>query len=359
MRTHHIPVFPTKLLTWAFSNVSNSDEKDKGQDNRYQFLFDNMAEGFALCDAIRDQNGKLIDYTIAEINPALQRMLGVGPEVVGTTLSASGNDQAAWLQMCDTVLRTGVPRSFEYHNGQTGRWHSIQISRVGEDRMAQFFHDVTERKLAEARQRQLLQEVNHRVKNNLAMVSSVLRMQARDADDVAKEQLLKAVGRVQSISEVYRTLYGDGESDAVDFGIYLDELCRSLAASLVDDQERVKVHVEAERASLPVETVIPLGMVVNELVTNAVKYAYPPSERGVISVRFNKDDAGYALEIGDSGIGLPEDAAPKSGLGMKLVYSLVQQAGGALEIRQHPGVTYAIRFSAAPSDGSPRLGGAF
>jgi two-component sensor histidine kinase len=345
MRTHHLPVFSSKLLTWAFPSVSNSNGQDNGQDSQYRFLFQNMAEGYALCDAIRDQSGNLIDYIIVEINPALQKMLGVGPEVIGTTLSASGNDSEAWLQLCDAVLRTGTSRSFEYQNTQTDRWHGIKICGVSEDRMAQFFHDVTERKLAETKQRQLLEEINHRVKNNLTMVSSVLRMQARDADEMAKEQLLKAVGRVQSISEVYRTLYGDSKSEEVDFGVYLDELCHSLAASLMDNQERVKVQVEAERTTLPVDTAIPLGMVVNELVTNAVKYAYPPPQRGLISVRFRKNDAEYALEVGDSGVGLPEDAVPQSGLGMKLVNSLVQQAGGKLAIHHHPGVTYSIRFS--------------
>jgi two-component sensor histidine kinase len=324
--------------------VSNSDSKHK--DSRYQFLFENMAEGFALCESIRDRSGNLIDYVILEINPALQKMLGVGPEVVGTTLSASGNNSKTWLQLCEAVMQTGTPRNFEYHNKQTDRWHSVQINRVSENRMGQFFHDVTERKLAESKQRRLLEEINHRVKNNLTMVSSVLRMQARDADQAAQEQLLKAVGRVQSISEVYKTLYGDGESEAIDFGVYLDALCRSLAASLVDDPERIKVHVEAEREELPVETVIPLGMVVNELVTNAVKYAYPPPRQGIIGVRFHKNGFEYSLEIGDSGVGLPENVAAQSGLGTKLVNSLVRQAGARLKVKHHPGVTYSIVFPA-------------
>jgi two-component sensor histidine kinase len=184
-------------------------------------------------------------------------------------------------------------------------------------------------------QRRLFEEINHRVKNNLMMVSSVLRLQARDADAVAREQLLKAVGRVQSISEVYRSLYGDGQSGVVNFGAYLDELFKSLAASLIDDSERITLKVDADSKTVPVDTAIPLGMIVNELVTNAVKYAYPQPASGVISVRFRAQPE-CILEVGDSGAGLSENGEMSQGLGMKLVTSLVQQAGGELSVRRHP-----------------------
>jgi two-component sensor histidine kinase len=313
----------------------------------YRYLFDNISEGFAVCEALRGQRVELVDYVILEINPALQKMLGVGREAIGTKLSDSGNVVQAWLDLCDGVLRTGAPATFEFHNPQTGRWHDIRVTRLTENRIAQFFHDITERKIAEERQRRLFEEINHRVKNNLSMVSSVLRLQARDADAVAREQLLKAVGRVQSISEVYRTLYGEGRSGVLNFGAYLEELCQSLAASLIDEPRRIRIRVEADSESVPVDTAIPLGMLVNELVTNAVKYAYPPPATGDISVRFRSGPE-CMLEVGDSGVGLPENAETASGLGMKLVTSLAQQAGGELSIRRHPGATYSVRFLLTP-----------
>mgnify|MGYP001549796951 CR=1 FL=1 len=329
-------------------NRETADGSDKAG---YDYLFDNISEGFAVCEALRDPSGQLVDYIILEINPALQRMLGVGPEAVGTKLSDSGNVSKPWLELCDGVLRSGSPATFEFHNRQTERWHDIRIARLTGNRMAQFFHDITERKNAEERQKRLFEEINHRVKNNLTMVSSVLRLQARDAEPVAREQLMKAVGRVQSISEIYRSLYGEGQSGALNFGTYLEELCRSLAASLVDDPGRLALRAAAASEDVPVDIAISLGMDVNELVTNAVKYAYPPPARGVISVRFRAQPE-CVLEVGDSGAGLPENAEASSGLGMTLVTSLVQQAGGHLYVHRQPGVTYTVRFASNPENDS-------
>jgi two-component sensor histidine kinase len=122
---------------------------------------------------------------------------------------------------------------------------------------------------------------------------------------------------------------------------------------MIDDPDRIKICVDADSESVPVDTAIPLGMVVNELVTNALKHAFPVPKRGEISVRF-RAQAECILEVGDNGAGLPETADSSSGLGMKLVTSLVQQAGAELSVRRHPGATYTIRFplnlNAAPGN---------
>src|SRR5437868_5869317 len=115
--------------------ATDADRREAEQRRlQYELLFAEMSEGFALCDAIRDKEGKLVDYLLVEINPALQKMLGVGPEVIGTRASVSGTNTAVWLRRCDNVLRTGLPHRFEHHNRRTGRWHDIHIDRVTNDR---------------------------------------------------------------------------------------------------------------------------------------------------------------------------------------------------------------------------------
>ncbi len=201
----------------------------------FDALLENMTEGFAMCEAIWDVKGRLADYTILELNPALQRMLGVdqrvrhpgaqflqiggdrspsepltlglilgkvpspsvGPEAVGTKLSDSAGDRTDWLRLCERVLKTGEPASFEVHTREGDRWHEIRITRVTETRMAQLFFDITDRKRAEARQADLFDELNHRVNNNLALVSGILRMKARgtaEASDAQEERIARFSG---------------------------------------------------------------------------------------------------------------------------------------------------------------------
>ncbi|HZK98533.1 MAG TPA: PAS domain S-box protein [Caulobacteraceae bacterium] len=127
------------------------DSSDRTErDLAYAALFDTMAEGFALCDPISDDAGRLTDYVIIDMNSALRGMLGVGTEVIGAKLSRTGPPYPPWLAVCDEVFRTGRPTTFDFHNRATGRWHEIRIGRVAENRLAQFFFDITERKRAEA-----------------------------------------------------------------------------------------------------------------------------------------------------------------------------------------------------------------
>ncbi len=330
--------------------VQDISDLKRGEERQLSLeaLLANMTEGFAICDAIWDAQGQLADYTILEMNAALQRMLGVGPEAVGTKLSDTEGDRKDWLTLCDRVLKTGEPASFETYTRNVDLWHEIRVTRVTETRMAQLFFDITERKRAEARQGELFDELNHRVNNNLTLVSGILRMKARETDnDTVRDQLLRADSRVQSIAQVHRALYRGAHKDAVDFGAYLRDLCAGVKEALIHD-ERIEVRVEAEAISLSVDTAIPLGMVVNELVTNAVKYAYPPPDKGLILVRLLGEGDGFRLSVRDFGRGLPDpvESPLGGGLGMKLVRSLVAQVSGELSVTGPPGTSFEMRVPA-------------
>ena len=318
----------------------------RARTSEYDSLFGMMSEGFALCEAIRDAQGNLADYVVVQMNPALQRMLGVGPEAVGGKFSAVPGDQSAWLGLCDRVLKSGSASSFEYHNPDTGRWHEVHISRVTRTRMAQLFFDITERKENEAYRERLFEELNHRVKNNLAVVSAILGMQARGAVPAARADLMKAVDRVQSVAEVHGSLSLGREGGRVDFAVYLRGLCDRLAASLLAD-DRIQIAVETISIDIDAEHAAPLGIAVNELVTNAVKYAYPPPQKGLITVRLGLSQNGPVLTVGDSGCGLPNDVESKTGgLGFSIIQSMVRQIGGTLTIHHHPGTTFEILLPA-------------
>jgi two-component sensor histidine kinase len=337
-------------LRWLLDRVQASAEALRERTLQYDTLFRSIPEGFAVCDAIRGPDGRLIDYTIAEINPALQELLHVGPEVINSRLTDSPGDWTRWLQVCDQVLTTGEPVTFERYNRVLNLWHEVHVSRLTPTRLSQLFFDITARKVEEARQVHAFDELNHRVKNNLAMVSGLLQLQAREARGQVREQLLKASARVQSIAEVHDALSRGAGAATVDFGTYLQDLCVSLSRSLAIE-EQIALRVEAVPQDLPVDTAISLGMVVNELVTNAAKYAYPNGAAGAIRVKFGREGDRLLLSVRDDGPGLPESPGP-GGLGMRLVRSLLDQLGG--EFRVHPGEGAAFEISLPIEAAAPR-----
>jgi two-component sensor histidine kinase len=342
-------VFAADYLQRLVRRLQDSRDALVERNLQYDSLFDTMSEGFGLCEAIWDDEGRLVDYVIQEINPALLRMLGRGPDLAGSKFSSLSGRARGWLALCERVLRSGAPESFEFQAPTGGRSYEIRVSRISDSRMAQFFFDITDRKAAVARQAEMFEELNHRVRNNLALVAGMLQMQAGGAEPAVREQLTKAVDRVQSIAQVHQALYRGSRNDDIDFGTYLKDLCASLSRSLIADG-RITLNVEAEAADLPIDMVIPLGMAVNELVTNAVKYAYPPPETGLVSVRFGRESDQFRLSVGDGGRGLPETAKMgPGGLGMTLVNSLVGQVHGKLVVRRHPGATFEITVPAAAS----------
>ena len=315
-------------------------------DRRYRRLFECVSDGFALVEGIRDRDGRLIDYVVLDANPAVVRILGFTTSPVGKRQSElMHNAPSAWLQTCDRAL-AGEPLIFEYHAAGAGKWYEIHLTRVGPNQLAQLIVDITERKQSERRTSEMFDELNHRVKNNLAIVSAMLSMQARTSgSEAVRAQLETAVGRIQTIADAHASLYRTGRKDEVDFAAYLQNLCDRLRESVLDS-DRITLEAKAEPASLPLDRAVTLGVLINELVTNAAKHAYPPPAHGPISVQLRREGDDLVLTVGDSGPGLPAEP-PRRGLGMRIVRSLVQQLGARLEIQHHPGATFHVRLPAS------------
>jgi PAS domain S-box-containing protein len=291
---------------------------------------------------IRDDQGRVTDYLILEANPALHRILRRDTSLVGKLQSEVLQEAPpAWLRACQAAMDDG-PVTFEYHRDGSERWLEIHLSRVTHDELAQLVVDITERKRSEHRQAEMFDELNHRVKNNLALVSAMLSMQARSTPSPeVRERLTAAVERVQTIADVHGSLYRTGRRDDVDFAAYLADLCDRLRRSVLDS-ERIALKLEAEPVVLPLDQAVTLGVIVNELVTNAAKHAYPPPKSGLISLELEHAGRELLLTVGDSGPGLPREPPP-SGLGMRIVRSLTQQLGASLTVERHPGATFRVR----------------
>ena len=199
------------------------------------------------------------------------------------------------------------------------------------------------------RQQDLLsKESDHRLLNGLQMIVSLLSLQSRaSANAEAATQLAIAANRVATIGRVHRRLHSFDGAPAVAFKQYLEDFCRDFSAmmSSADGAERAIV-VEGVEVNLPTATGVPLGFIVNELITNAAKYG-----KGRITVRLEANPArGYALSVSDGGPGLPEefDPAAGKGLGLRLILSLVARIGGELRIGrgdQDQGTRFTVLFA--------------
>jgi two-component system, sensor histidine kinase PdtaS len=180
------------------------------------------------------------------------------------------------------------------------------------------------------RQDMLAQEFEHRLINGLQIIVSLLSLQSRTASPEAAAQLTIAAGRIAAFGRVHRRLHLLDHEDSVEFKQYLQYLCEDLSGLLFRDEAAYTIAVEGATIELPTVFAIPLGFIVNELITNSAKYA-----NGSITVRLETTPSvGHSLSVSDDGPGLPAgfDPAKTKGLGMKIIGSLVKQIGGELKI---------------------------
>jgi two-component sensor histidine kinase len=202
-------------------------------------------------------------------------------------------------------------------------------------------------KAALDRHQMLLQEMNHRVKNSLMIVSSMLHLQASDVgDEAVTEKLNEAAQRVAAIAKVHEQLFRGPDVDRMDIGTYIDTVCRDLD----DSVPHCIVHTETEPGiEIASDRAISVALIVNELIANAAKYATPGRTNSRIWVKLAAGDQGtLVISVRDEGLGLPSgfDLAKPKGLGMRLINAFVKQLGGTLAIREHePGTEFVVTIS--------------
>jgi two-component sensor histidine kinase len=194
----------------------------------------------------------------------------------------------------------------------------------------------------------LLQEVHHRVKNNLQVISSLINMQMRKLPEAAsRSALAECQSRVLAIALIHEKLYQSHDYSKVPFSDYARSLATGIFHATGISLENLSLNVEFETISLAVDKAIPCGLILNELITNALKHGFPNERRGVVKVQFGAVGEGeLQLMVTDDGIGLPVnfDPAHCNSLGMLLVVTLVEQLEGSLEIDGAHGATFRVRF---------------
>lgn len=193
----------------------------------------------------------------------------------------------------------------------------------------------------------LLKEINHRVKNNLQIISSLLSMQSSGIqDETALHALKVSQERIKAIAMVHDKLYRSEDVASIDFSEYLHSLVGDLRVSYGTQSQQVAMSIEAENVRLGVDIAIPCGIILNELVANSLKYAFPHGRQGEIAIRLRSADGQCTMSVKDNGVGLPADldTTGSSSLGMMIVETLATQLGGTLDVRSKGGVEFIVTF---------------
>lgn len=203
-------------------------------------------------------------------------------------------------------------------------------------------------KAALERQDLLTREMSHRVKNSLAVVAGLLSLQVRGTDNPdVKNALSDARARVEAVAQVHDQLWRQPDITRIDLAGFLGALCEKLAESAGANA----LHCRAQAVTIPADLAIPLGLFVNELVTNAIKYAYPDGQGEIRVEAAARDDGGLTVTVADDGVGLPEGFDPtkaRASLGMRVINNLARQLDGTLVLVPGRGARFELRMAPRP-----------
>jgi PAS domain S-box-containing protein len=291
------------------------------------------------------------DLTVRFANRSFCHMFAVAPEhTVGRKLNEIGDgewDIPELRTLLETVIsgrKTIEAFEVELYFPSIGQRKMLlnarAVYRPGNktQQILLAIEDITERvrlerqHAADERIGVLLQELTHRVKNSLQFIASMITIEARSLESAeGKAALARVSRRILALGHLYSKLSQAGTFEAVDAATYLNELCRDLIASVYKDGDAfIMLKTDIESELLPTDRAIPIGLIVNELVTNAVKYGFPGEATGTVTVTLKRLPGELRLTVADDGQGLDPRRAD-SGLGGRLVDRLAQQLGGQVE----------------------------
>lgn len=305
------------------------------------------------------------------------------PALYRTTREALARADSFWAAVYeDPAVREDMRRRIlaDCASGDSARmrWEDVPISRRGQETtyvnaqntpvpgrsiVISTVWDVTARKLAEENLRAtvrdkeaLLKEVHHRVKNNLQVITSLLRLEAAHIREAGTKVVLREMqDRIRSMALLHETLYRSGNYAAVDLAVYLRQLTNQLFRAHNTDPGRVHLVLNLAAVQVEMDQAIPCGLIVNELAINSLKHAFPTGSAGEVRICLSVGPGGeLSLRISDSGVGLPADfdLTRTDSLGLKLVSDLTRQLQGRLDIGPGPGATFILVFNPVRSSAS-------
>ncbi|PKL60201.1 MAG: hypothetical protein CVV33_03890 [Methanomicrobiales archaeon HGW-Methanomicrobiales-4] len=341
------------------------DDQVKVSQTRLNMLFSNMNAG---CAIFHDKEGDN-RYSLIEMNEAAEVIeQKKKEELIGSSFEEffSSPSTEVLKKSLQNLISDEIPRTFPripFDTPEGRRWceYYLSLSHLGQTReIFIIYSDVTDRVedeeqiIASLHEKDLLlKEVHHRVKNNLQIISGILKLQAmRTSDPITNEILQDCRNQVFTMASIHELLYSSHDISRIRVHEYVGNLINHLKQEYegANSQIQFVMNVDPD-IILDIERCIPCGLILNELITNAVKYAFEPDGNGEIQVTFRQQDGTYIMEVSDNGRGMPADldSRTSSSLGTELVTRLTQQLRGDIEISSEKGTKITIQFHENPN----------
>lgn len=304
-----------------------------------------------------------LDGTVIDISPVGAETLGVvREEVIGRNGPKewwSEEDKKNFAKILENTLKNSewTEEIKGWHKGRLFVSESrAKVAKVEDETFIVCIgHDITERKRLEEELRSslmeketLLREIHHRVKNNMQIISTLLKLQQKNTTDRKTKALFReSQNRILSMAMIHEKLYQSHGLHKVDLKDYIGDLAREVWASFGESSERVGLRTEVEDISLGLDTAIPCGLIIIELISNALKYAFPQGGGEIFIGLCSESSGWYGLTVSDNGVGMPEDIEIHSlkSLGLRLVSDLARhQLDGQMSISREHGTSVYVRF---------------
>ena len=341
-----------------FKDITNQKRTEKAlmeSEKYYKTIFENTGTATIIVEE---------DHTVSLVNTEFEKLYGMKRELIEGKKKFTDFISGEYLEMMleyynNRRIGTGnVPRNYEFDfidsNGSVKNIFITVAVIPGTGKSLVSLQDITESKDVEKELQTnihekdiLLREIHHRVKNNLQIISSLLNLQSRYIDDDdALDVFTESQNRVRSMAIIHEKLYKSKKMSKIDFSEYIIDLTDSLFYNYGVGPSKINLIKKMDKIFFDVDTSIPCGLIVNELITNCVKHAFPDDNNGEITIELADNDGSFLLKVVDDGVGFPEnlDFRNTESLGLQLVTNLVNQLDGTIQLENNGGTSFLIEF---------------
>ncbi|NEN22133.1 PAS domain S-box protein [Cryomorpha ignava] len=312
-----------------------------------------------------DKNMRIVAYNKVFADKHFKMLgseVGIGSNFLKTIQSKVAPESFEMLQKYYSAAFSGADQQFEgvlYSVDGEKKWMETFLNPIYSENneikeISCLSHEITDKKIIQEQMREsihekeiLLQEVHHRVKNNLQVISSILNLQSSYVKDENSLSILReSQNRIKSMSFIHESLYQTKDFSNIEFSDYIFSLSKNLIHSYSLAVGKVKLITDFERTHLSLDQAIPCGLIANELISNALKYAFIGDAEGEISLSIKENEGKIVICIADNGIGLPKDLDYENSdsLGLQLVYTLIDQLDATIKVDTSIGTKYLITF---------------